>query len=652
MEESSTASGHGSIDQYALPTLYQQQIHKTKYARWNDNLGRREHYHETIDRYLDQLERQVIGTYGVDQSLWNETRAQLREAILGLKVMGSMRAVMTAGPALERDNVAGYNCAYLTINRPEAFDEALYILCCGTGVGFSVERGYTRQLPEVPQLTRSNLAILVEDSKIGWAKALRQLINELYKGGIPTWDVSNVRPAGAKLKTFGGRASGPQPLVDLFEYVVKTFQAAQGRQLTSRECHGIMCKVGDIVVVGGVRRSALISLSDPDDEDMRQAKSGEWWIEHGEYALANNSAVWDGRPAIEVFAKEWQALVDSGSGERGFVNRVGMQDQARRNFRRDANYAFGTNPCSEIILRDRQFCNLSEVVARHDDTIPTLEAKVRLATVIGTIQSTFTDFRYLTPEWKHNCEEERLLGVSITGIMDCPLLSDHNDPDLAERLGYLQECAIEENEKWAELLGINPAAAITCVKPSGTVSQLVDAASGIHPRYSSFYIRTNRGNKIDPVAQFMYMQGIPTEDDVMKPDSTYVFSFPIKAPDNAVTRDQVTALDQLRLWLAYAEHWCEHKPSITVYVREHEWDEVGTFVYNNFDRMSGVSFLPYDTGTYQQAPYQEITQEEYLIANDEMPVSLDWNYLTLYEQEDSTTGSQELACTAGGCEIN
>lgn len=1002
MNESSSASDAGGVDQNALPTLYQQQIHKTKYAKWVDDLGRREHWPETVDRYLDQLERQVT-KLGLEKEIWEDTRAELRNGIIDLKVMGSMRAVMTAGPALERDNAAGYNCAYLAVNRPEAFDEALYILCCGTGVGFSVESAYTNQLPVIPQLEESNLTIIVEDSKIGWAHALRQLVHELYEGRIPSWDVSLVRPAGSILKTFGGRASGPGPLVDLFEYIVRTFEGAQGRKLSSLECHGIMCKVGDIVVSGGVRRSALISLSDPLDEEMRNAKSGEWWIDHPEYALANNSAAWDGRPEQDIFAREWQSLRDSGSGERGFVNRRGMQDHVARSFRRDPNHDFGTNPCclapntlimttdgprridslldipftalvtgkahdaphgswvsgegeiyrltlkagyeleltpehriltsnrgwveaqhlasddlvviqnhgrlawqgtgswnegyllglflgdgnfmdprtgargevktwhadtgsigiaatarvaadelphrsdwngwgdcglysrmsigrlpqqfgmdwgnkhvnetveltssvfhegflrglfdadghiegnqekgwsirlgqsdladlkavqrmllrlgiksriyrardkgvsvlpdgrggsreyptkaswrlvisssdikvyadrigfshhekaekladiiatttfyekrfeshmdsfefvgvgkvwdaevsgvhafdangiyahnSEIILRDRQFCNLSEIVARQDDDIPSLEAKVRLATILGTIQSTFTDFRWLSDEWQKNCEEERLLGVSITGIMDCPLLSDHNDPDLAERLGYLQTVAIEENAKWAKLLGINPAAAITCVKPSGTVSQLVDAASGIHPRYAKFYVRTNRGNKIDPVAQFLYMQGIPTEDDVMKPDTTWVFSFPIKAPEHSITRDQVSALDQLKLWLCYAEHWCEHKPSITVYVREEEWAEVGAFVYEHFDRMSGVSFLPYDTGTYQQAPYQEINEALFTELDMEMPSMLNWDYLTAYELEDQTTGTHELACTANGCEV-
>ncbi len=651
MYQGSFAFSPEDTDLDVLPTLYQQQIFKTKYARWREDLGRREHWLEAIDRYLDYMTKQVLD-YGASLEDWEPIKADLRKAIARQEIMPSMRAFMTAGEALDKDNIAAYNCSYLAINRPEAFDEALYILCCGVGVGFSVESHYVRRLPVVPSnLIGSNLIILVEDSRIGWASALRQLIKSLYAGEIPSWDMSHVRPAGAPLKTFGGRASGPQPLIDLFNYVVETFKAAQGRKLLPIEAHGIMCKIGDIVVSGGVRRSALISLSDPEDTLIRDAKSGEWWQEHPEYALANNSAAWEGRPNLDVFIDEWHALQASGSGERGIFNRAGIQARLAKNFRRDPNYVFGTNPCGEICLRDQQTCNLSEIVARFDDTVQTLERKARLASTLGTIQSTFTNFRYLNPEWKRNCEAERLLGVSITGIMDCPLLSDYNDPDLPELLHYLQACVIEENEKWAALLGINSSTATTCVKPSGTVSQLVDASSGIHPRYAKYYIRTNRGNKIDPLAQFLYMSGIPAEDDIMKPDHSFVFSFPVKTPEHAITRDQVTALDQLRLWQVYADHWCEHQPSITVQVRDHEWPEVGAYVYNHFDSISGVSFLPYDTGIYQQAPYQEIDAEAYEIAIQEMPNKLDWDLLTAYESEDHTQGLQELACTAGACEI-
>lgn len=656
-------------DLATLPTLYQQQIHKTRYARWREELGRRETWGETVERYLHTVVIDRAGELGtrVDIPLEQE----LQEAILGLEVMPSMRAMMTAGPAMQRDNVAAYNCAYLKVNRVEAFDEAMYILMCGTGVGFSVERQYVNELPEVPELFPSDTTIIVRDSKIGWAKAYRELLKLLYAGSIPNIDTSRVRKAGARLKTFGGRASGPGPLEDLFRYTIETFQAAQGRKLNSIEAHGLMCKVGDIVVVGGVRRSALISLSNPSDERMRDAKSGAWYDDPARehFALANNSAAWTEKPEAERFIEEWTALIKSKSGERGIINRKGLQAQVARNGRRDPDHDFGTNPCSEIILRDRQFCNLSEVVVRSTDTIEDLERKVRLATILGTFQSTFTDFRYLSKQWQRNCEEERLLGVSLTGIMDHPVLSGRSSliqgaegewrglpvnetaVDLPEVLERLRQVAIDTNAEWAEKLGINPATAITCVKPSGTVSQLVDSASGIHPRYSEYYVRTNRGSKNDPVAQFLAMQGIPVEDEVRNPDTTYVFSYPMKSPDGAITRDQVSALDQLRLWLTYAEFWCEHKPSITVYVRDEEWLEVGAFVYKHFDKMSGVSFLPHSDHVYQQAPYSEIDEATYNALIAEMPTSIDWDLLEAYEREDSTTGTHELACSAGNCEI-
>ncbi len=639
------------MEEVQLPTLYQEQIHKSKYARWRDDLGRRETWTETVDRYLRAMAEKVV-----DQGdhLSEQEYDALRSAILNLKVMGSMRAVMTAGPALNRDNVAGYNCSYLTVNRPHAFDEAMYILMCGTGVGFSVERQYVQKLPEVPdELFESDTTIVVKDSKQGWAKALRSLLSLLWSGEIPKWDMSRVRPAGARLKTFGGRASGPQPLEDLFRYAVETFMAARGRKLTSLECHGLMCKVGDIVVVGGVRRSALISLSNPSDDRMRDAKSGQWWDTHPEYALANNSAAWTERPSMERFMDEWSALVKSKSGERGIVNRAGMQAHVARTGRRDPNHEFGTNPCSEIILRDRPFCNLSEVVARPHDTVGSLKEKVRLATVRGCIQTCFTDFRYLSAQWKKNCEEERLLGVSITGIMDCGLLNGRTGlhSDLEHLLDDLRTTAIETATVWADRLGIEVPTAITCVKPSGTVSQLVDAASGIHPRYAPYYVRTNRGHKTDPVCQFLQWSGIPNEDEVLHPDSTLVFSYPMKAPKGAVTRNDVTALEQLELWLTYQEHWCEHKPSITVYVREDEWLAVGAFVFEHFDRMSGVSFLPHSDHTYQQAPYTEVDEDAFAGLLAQMPDSLTWEAMVGFEGEDGTTGSQELACTAGACEV-
>jgi ribonucleoside-triphosphate reductase len=632
-----------------LPTVYQQQIHKSKYARWIDDLNRREHWRETVTRYMDAMRAQAEK---LGSPLSKTEAKELTEGIQRLEVMGSMRATMTAGPALERDNVAGYNCSYLAINRVQAFDEAMYILMCGTGVGFSVERQYVNALPEVPELHQSDNTIVVRDSKIGWSKALRALMSSLYNGDIPKWDVSKVRPSGARLKTFGGRASGPGPLEDLFHYVIETFENAEGRKLTSIECHGIMCKIGDIVVVGGVRRSALISLSNPSDDRMRDAKSGQWWTAHPEYALANNSACWTEKPSTEKFIDEWAALIRSKSGERGIVNRSGLKAQVARNGRRDPDYDFGTNPCSEIILRDREFCNLSEVVARREDTWEDLERKVTLATTLGALQSTFTDFRYLSPQWKKNCEEERLLGVSITGIMDHPTLSGRDGiTRLKALLNSLKQRAIETAKKWAKKLGINLAVAITCVKPSGTVSQLVNSASGIHARYADFYIRTNRLSKNDPVAQLLYMQGVPCEDEALHPDSTWVFSYPIKSPDGSVTRHDMNAIEQLELWLVYADEWCEHKPSITVYVRDDEWMEVGAFVYKHFERMSGVSFLPVSDHTYQQAPYQEIDEDEYNRLVAEMPTEIDWSLLEHLETEDQTEGTKELACVAGACEI-
>jgi ribonucleoside-triphosphate reductase len=632
-----------------LPTVYQQQIHKSKYARWIDDLNRREHWRETVTRYMDAMRAQAEK---LGSPLSKTEAKELTEGIYNLEAMGSMRAMMTAGPALERDNVAGYNCSYLAINRVQAFDEAMYILMCGTGVGFSVERQYVNELPEVPELHESDNTIVVRDSKIGWSKALRSLITSLYNGDIPKWDVSKVRPAGASLKTFGGRASGPGPLEDLFRYVIETFRSAQGRKLSSIDCHGIMCKVGDIVVVGGVRRSALISLSNPSDDRMRDAKSGQWWTYHPEYQLANNSACWTEKPSAEKFIDEWAALIRSKSGERGIVNRAGLKAQVVRNGRRDPNHDFGTNPCAEIILRDREFCNLSEVVARSSDSWEDLERKVKLATELGALQSTFTDFRYLSAQWKKNCEEERLLGVSITGIMDHQTLSGRSGfQRLRGLLSRLKQVAIDTAKKWAKRLGINLAVAITCVKPSGTVSQLVNSASGIHARYSKFYIRTNRLSKNDPVAQLLYMQGIPCEDELTHPETTWVFSYPIKSPEGSVTRHDMNAIEQLELWLCYAEEWCEHKPSITVYVKDDEWMEVGAFVYKHFDRMSGVSFLPTDDHTYKQAPYQEIDEDEYNTLVAEMPKEIDWSLLEHLEKEDQTEGTKELACVAGACEI-
>jgi len=626
-----------------LPTDYQSFIHTSRYARWLEDEGRRENWAETVERYVQNV---VVPKLRDD--IYVE---EIMDAVLSLDVMPSMRAVMTAGPALERDNTAGYNCSYLPVDDPKSFDEAMFILLCGTGVGFSVERQYISKLPEVPEnLFLSLDYITVHDSKEGWAKALRKLIAMLYSGEIPQFDTSKVRPAGAKLKTFGGRASGPQPLIELFDFVINTFKGAKGRKLSSIECHDIMCKIGEVVVVGGVRRSAMISLSNLSDDRMRHAKSGNWWENNGQRALANNSVSYTEKPDAVSFMREWTALVESGSGERGIFNRQASKKQAAKNGRRKADYEFGTNPCSEIILRPYQFCNLTEVVVRSTDSLEDLTRKVRLATILGTIQSTYTHFPYLRKIWQTNTEEERLLGVSLTGIMDNPLMTAKN-AGLDKTLEHLKNVAVSTNAEWAERLGIPVSAAITCVKPSGTVSQLVDSASGIHARYAPYYIRTVRGDNKDPLTQFMKDQGIPSEPDVMKPTQTTVFSFPMKAPENAVVTSDMTAIEQLEMWLAYQRNWCEHKPSVTINVKNDEWFEVGAFVYKHFDEMSGVSFLPYSEHTYRQAPYQEITKHEYEQLLSVMPDAIDWSMLKFYETEDNTTGSQSLACVSGVCEI-
>ena len=623
-----------------LPTDYQAFIHKSRYAKYFDGKGR-ESWPETVSRYVSN----VVHTK-VDEQTTND----IEQAILNLEVMPSMRAMMTAGPALERDNTAGYNCSYLPVDDPKSFDEAMFILLCGTGVGFSVERQHVQQLPEVPDLYESETMIVVKDSKEGWAKAFRQLLALLWAGEIPQWDVSRVRPAGARLKTFGGRASGPAPLVELFNFTVQTFRGAQGRRLSSMECHDLMCFIGQIVVVGGVRRSAMISLSNLSDDRMRHAKSGQWWETAAHRALANNSVSYTEKPDIETFMREWTALVESKSGERGIFNREASKKQAAKFGRRDPNFEFGTNPCSEIILRPYQFCNLTEVVVRATDTIDDLERKVKLATILGTIQSSFTKFPYLRKVWQRNTEEERLLGVSLTGIMDNKLLTSKNK-GLEKTLEHLREVAVHTNNDYANRLGIPQSTSITCVKPSGTVSQLVDSASGIHARHSRYYIRTVRGDNKDPLTQFMKDQGIPNEPCVFKGDTTTVFSFPVKSPNKAITRDDMTAIEQLEMWLIYQRSWCEHKPSVTISVRDDEWMEVGAFVYKHFDEMSGVSFLPHSDHTYQQAPYQDCGKHDYEMLLSCMPKKIDWSKLSEYEQEDNTVAMQTMACSGDVCEI-
>ena len=621
---------------------YQEYIGMSRYARYQDDKGRRESWDETVTRFTDYI---FSRTPAITDN--TELKAELYNSIVNLELMPSMRAMMTAGKSADRDNTCVYNCSYLPVDDPKSFDEAMFILLCGTGVGFSVESKYINQLPEVPEkLYESEHTIAVHDSKEGWAKSLRLLLAHLWAGEVPKWDVSNVRPAGARLKTFGGRASGPQPLIDLFEFTVAAFKHAQGRRLHSLECHDLMCKIGEVVVVGGVRRSAMISLSDLDDERIRHAKAGPWWDTAPHRALANNSAVYTETPTVGKFMEEWLSLYNSHSGERGIFNREAARKTVEKYGHRNPNFEFGTNPCSEIVLRPYQFCNLSEVVVRHDDTKETLLRKVRLASILGTIQSTFTKFPYLRKVWQRNTEEERLLGVSLTGIYDNKLLCTQGE-GLNELLTELRECARATNKEWAAALGIPESASITCVKPSGTVSQLVDSASGIHPRHSKYYIRRVRGDKKDPLTQFLIGQGVPAEDCVYKPTQTTVFSFPQRAPDGLV-RDDVTPIAHLELWLTYQRHWCEHKPSVTISVSEKDWPSVGAWTWDHFDEISGVSYLPYDGGTYRQAPYEECTEEEYNKLKASIPV-VDWS--ALKENTDNVEGAQMLACSAGVCEI-
>ena len=629
-------------------TPYQTYIAKSRYSRFLDDKGRREHWEETVTRYFNFMEKHLKDKH--QYTLSPALRHELEQAVTNLEVMPSMRSIMTAGEALERQNIAGYNCSYLPIDDPKAFDEAMYILLCGTGVGFSVEQKYVNKLPEIPEkLYDSNTTIVVKDSKEGWAKALRQIIALLYAGEIPKWDVSAVRPAGTRLKTFGGRASGPEPLVELFKYVIAKFKGAVGRKLHTIECHDILCKIGEVVVVGGVRRSAMISLSDLGDDRMAHAKAGNWWDGNGQRALANNSAVYEVKPDVGQFMREWSNIYESHSGERGIFNRYASELQAEKNGRRSLGKEWGTNPCSEIILRPYQFCNLSSVIVRNGDDMDRLRNKVRLATILGTFQSTMTHFPYLRKIWQTNTEEERLLGVSMTGILDNPLLNSAYDLDLPKRLEELKNVAIDTNARMANDLGIPASAAITCVKPEGTVSQLTGTASGIHPQHSQYYIRRVRSDNKDPLTNFLKAQGFPAEPCVMKPDSTTVFSFPQKVGDGAVLREDLSAIEHLDLWLVFQKYWCEHKPSVTISVNETEWPKVGAWTWDHFDEVTGVSYLPYDGGTYRQAPYEEITAGEYLQMALEMPDNIDWE--AFQEGTDNVEGAQMLSCTAGACEI-
>ena len=633
----------------SLPTQFQSFIHLSRYSRWLPEQGRRESWGETVARYFDFFETHL--KENTKFTMTKSLRAELESAILNLEVMPSMRCLMTAGEALAKSNIAGYNCAYTTVNRVRAFDEILFVLMNGTGVGYSVEQQYVDRLPTIAEeFSQSSTTIMVEDSKAGWAKSYKELVSLLIGGQIPKWDLTKLRPAGARLKTFGGRASGPGPLDELFRFTSESFKRAAGRKLTSIECHDIVCKIAEVVVVGGVRRSALISLSNLADEKMRDAKTGAWWNENPQRALANNSIAYKSKPEIGIFMEEWISLYKSKSGERGIFNREAARKTVEKlGDRRDPNHEWGCNPCSEILLRDREFCNLSEVVVRADDTEESLKRKIRIATILGTFQSSLTHFPYLSSEWKRNCEEEALLGVSLTGILDNPMMSEVCE-ETETLLARLRESAVAVNRDFARRLGINPAAAITCVKPSGTISQLVDSASGIHARHSEYYVRTVRADRKDPLCQLMIDKGFPHEPDVTKPDSVEVFSFPMQAV-GSVTRRDMTALQHLELWLQYQRHWSEHKPSITVSIRDHEWLEVGAWVYKNFDEISGISFLPYSDHTYRQAPYTECSKEEYEALQLRIPKGVDWSDLKNYEKTDQTTGTQELACSAGSCEL-
>jgi ribonucleoside-triphosphate reductase (thioredoxin) len=634
-----------------LPTTYQQYIHLSRYSRFNWELNRRETWEETVERYISFFVSHIETNNS--HTLTPKIVDEIRQSILTLNVMPSMRCLMSAGPSLARDNVAGYNCSYVAIDRVQTFDEILYILMCGTGVGFSVERQFINKLPTIAEdFYNTDTVIKVSDSKIGWAKAFKELVALLYQGQIPNYDTSKLRPAGAVLKTSGGRSSGPEPFEDLIQFTINLFKSAAGRKLNSIECHDLVCKIADVIVVGGVRRSALISLSNLSDDRMRNAKSGKWWENNNQRNLANISTSYTEKPDIGIFMEEWLSLYNSKSGERGIFNRHGVKSHLERVVpNRDRGHEFGTNPCGEIILRDREFCNLTEIVVKSTDTEEDLLYKAKIATIIGTMQATLTNFRYLSKKWQENCEDERLLGVSLTGVLDNSLTNNSNKEATVKLLKKLYKVVKETNDIWSLIFDIKPAAALTCNKPSGTVSQLVDSASGVHARHAKYFIRTIRADKHDPLAKFMIDQGFVVEDDVTKPNYVYVFSFPMKPPSGSIFRTDLTALDQLEIWKCYKENWTDHNPSVTITVKEHEWIEVGAWVYKNFDSIGGLSFLPYSDHVYRQAPYQDCSEKEYLALLNRMPKDVDWSGLSDYENTDLTEGAKELSCSAGVCEI-
>ncbi|MDA0320449.1 MAG: recombinase [Proteobacteria bacterium] len=616
-------------------------VYISKYSKFLHDQNRRETWAETVKRYKANV---------LDRHLSNEMAEIIARAILNLEVVPSMRMLATAGPALDRDNVCGYNCAYKAITQPRDFSDALFILSSGTGMGYSVEKKYISQLPKVPSSVKMDeVSFTVQDSREGWQEAVQFAMEEGFLGNIYEYDLSLLRPEGAILKTFGGRSSGPEPLRKTLNYINDLFKKAAGRQLTSLECHDLMCMIASCIVAGGVRRSAMISLGDIDDVEMRNAKNWSLGAFPEERHSANNSYVTNGTPSKEEFEAEWSAMVAGKSGERGIFNRASAKAQAEKFGRKVAD--FGCNPCSEILLvDDGQFCNLSEVIIRADDDFYDLKRKVELATIIGTVQSTFTHFPALPKNWTDNCEEERLLGVSMTGIMDNPLTNGVL-AGLPGRLNELRNFAIDTNKKWAEKLGISAAASVTCVKPSGSVSALTGTASGIHSRWSDYYIRRTIQSNADPLTQLMIDEGIPHEPSATKPDLETVFSFPIASPLGAVTNGTRSAIEQMEMWLTYQRNWTTHKVSATISVKSDEWDDLAKFVYDHFDEIAGVSFLPYDDHAYVQAPYEQISAEKYEELNLAFPISVNWSRLPEFEIEDTTKASQELACTGGACEI-
>ena len=612
-------------------------IYKRTYSRWLEDEARREDWPETIERFVGFIisERPDIP---------DKTISKIRKYMTEFGVMPSMRFLWAAGPAAKADNTCIYNCSFAKINSVDAFAECLYVLMCGTGFGFSVEAEEVDKLPEIPEIKSGQglPKILIEDSKNGWADSVKTLMGSLYEGQNVYFDYSAIRPEGARLLTMGGRASGPQPLVKLHDFIREIMHNAQGRKLTTIEAHDICNQIAEIVVVGGVRRSSQISLSDLDDQDMRHAKEWPFPIKR---AMANNSAVFREKPSAADFLVEWGALAKSGTGERGIFNLQAAQNKAPA--RRYAPKIQGTNPCGEIMLRDMQFCNLSEVVVREDDDLDSLLDKVETATWLGVIQSSFTDFPYLRKEWKKNCDVEALLGVSLTGQMD-------NHPVLtSEALKALKSRVLRIARKASGILGTKMPAATTCVKPSGTVSQLVDSASGVHPRYSQYYIRRYRIAARDPLFKLMKEAGVPCSPENgqdAETATTWVLEFPVKSPEDCVTRKDVTALDQLKHYKNLQHNWCEHNASMTVYVRDDEWFEVGNWVYQNWDIINGVSFLPYDGGKYKLAPYEEIDVHTYERLIKEHPL-IDYTQLSHYELEDNTQGKSEFACVGDKCEI-